>query len=147
MATGRAQVAEINEALEQLKRKFKSADTDGSGKISYKELKKMVKDLNLSEDEIQDTFDAIDIDGNGWISVTEFCSAMYKNSIRNNMDKQFKAMDTQGKGTLSIDEAWKVANEYECLLSRAEVEAAFTLADRDGDGIITYKKFIQVLTI
>lgn len=67
--------------------------------------------------------------------------------FRNNMDKQFKAMDTQGKGTLSIDEAWKVANEYECLLSRAEVEAAFTLADRDGDGIITYKKFIQVLTI
>lgn len=67
--------------------------------------------------------------------------------FRNNMDKQFKAMDTQGKGTLSIEEAWKVANEYECLLSREEVEAAFTLADRDGDGIITYKKFIQVLTI
>lgn len=147
MATGAAQVVQIRKNMEELKIKFESGDKDGSGKISFKELKEMIKDSSVSDDELQGAFDAIDIDANGWITITEFCEAMNKNSLRNNLAKDFKTMDPHGKGTLSLEEAWKVAEEYGCLLSHEELEAAFTMADRDGDGIITYKKFIEVLTL
>ena len=63
------------------------------------------------------------------------------------MEKKFKAMDHRGKGTLTLEEARKVAKEYGCILSNEELEGALTLADRDGDGIITYKKFIDVLAL
>lgn len=53
---------------------FKMLDTDGSGKISFEEVKTMLSDgaTGLTEDDFKDMVKEIDVDGDGQIDFEEF---------------------------------------------------------------------------
>ena len=68
--------------MEEIIKAFQLFDSDNTGKISVKQLRKVAKDLgeNLSDDELQAMIDEFDLDKDGMINQAEFIAIMTSNS-------------------------------------------------------------------
>ncbi|GAA6062706.1 hypothetical protein JCM10212_002257 [Sporobolomyces blumeae] len=64
--------------LDEIRRAFRLFDEDNSGKISFRNLKKVARELgeNLTDDELQAMIEEFDLDQDGEISEHEFISIM-----------------------------------------------------------------------
>ncbi len=77
-----AKMAERDPREEMLKA-FRLFDDDETGKISFKNLKRVAKELgeNMTDEEIQEMIDEADRDGDGEISEEEFMRIMKKTNL------------------------------------------------------------------
>ena len=68
---------------EEMLKAFRLFDEDETGKISFKNLKRVAKELgeNMSDDEIQEMIDEADRDGDGEINEEEFVRIMKKTNL------------------------------------------------------------------
>ncbi|EDV24856.1 uncharacterized protein TRIADDRAFT_25393 [Trichoplax adhaerens] len=68
---------------EEILKAFRLFDDDETGKISFKNLKRVAKELgeNLTDEELQEMIDEADRDGDGEINETEFLRIMKKTSL------------------------------------------------------------------
>merc|ERR1719379_53899 len=68
---------------EEMLKAFKLFDDDETGKISFKNLKRVAKELgeNMTDDEITEMIEEADRDGDGEISEEEFLRIMKKTSL------------------------------------------------------------------
>ncbi|XP_057329781.1 uncharacterized protein LOC130670394 [Microplitis mediator] len=68
---------------EEILRAFKLFDDDDTGKITFKNLKRVAKELgeNLTDEELQEMIDEADRDGDGAISPDEFLRIMKKTCL------------------------------------------------------------------
>ncbi|XP_077291762.1 uncharacterized protein LOC143915164 isoform X2 [Arctopsyche grandis] len=68
---------------EEIMKAFKLFDDDETGKISFKNLKRVAKELgeNLTDEELQEMIDEADRDGDGEINQEEFLRIMKKTSL------------------------------------------------------------------
>ncbi|XP_074095948.1 uncharacterized protein LOC141525375 [Cotesia typhae] len=68
---------------QEVMRAFKLFDDDGTGKITFKNLKRVAKELGetLTDEEIQEMIDEADRDGDGAISPEEFLRIMKKTCL------------------------------------------------------------------
>ena len=69
--------------MEEMMKAFRLFDEDDTGKISFKNLKRVAKELgeNMSDEEIQEMIDEADRDGDGEISDEEFFRIMKKTNL------------------------------------------------------------------
>ncbi|KAI8354399.1 hypothetical protein B0O80DRAFT_386184 [Mortierella sp. GBAus27b] len=103
----------------ELKSTFQLFDKNGDGSISSQELESAMRALGQkpTQAEVQELIKNADLDGNGKISFSEFVVMMTRDS------------DTGGVSS-----------------RESELKAAFSVFDKDGDGIITTKEVFQALT-
>ena len=68
---------------EEMLKAFRLFDDDETGKISFKNLKRVAKELgeNMTDDEIQEMIDEADRDGDGEIGEDEFMRIMKKTNL------------------------------------------------------------------
>lgn len=68
---------------EEILKAFRLFDDDDTGKISFKNLKRVAKELgeNLTDEELQEMIDEADRDGDGEVSKEEFLRIMKKTSL------------------------------------------------------------------
>ena len=68
---------------EEMLKAFRLFDEDETGSISFKNLKRVAKELgeNMSDDEIQEMVDEADRDGDGVINEDEFVRIMKKTNL------------------------------------------------------------------
>ncbi|XP_072857779.1 centrin-2 isoform X2 [Pogona vitticeps] len=68
---------------EEILKAFRLFDDDGTGKISFKNLKRVSKELgeNLTDEELQEMIDEADRDGDGEINEQEFLRIMKKTNL------------------------------------------------------------------
>ena len=71
------------DSKEEILKAFKLFDDDETGKISFKNLKRVAKELgeNLTDEELQEMIDEADRDGDGEISHEEFVRIMKKTNL------------------------------------------------------------------
>ena len=71
------------DSKEEVLKAFALFDDDGTGKISYKNLKRVAKELgeNLTDEELQEMIDEADRDGDGEINQDEFLRIMKKSNL------------------------------------------------------------------
>ncbi|KAL7752820.1 hypothetical protein RI367_001823 [Sorochytrium milnesiophthora] len=71
------------DSREEILKAFKLFDDDNTGKISFKNLKRVAKELgeNLTDEELQEMIDEADRDGDGEINEDEFCRIMKKTHL------------------------------------------------------------------
>ncbi|KAH0573187.1 Centrin [Spironucleus salmonicida] len=71
------------DSREEILKAFRLFDEDDTGKISFKNLKRVAKELgeNLSDEEIQEMIDEADRDGDGEINEEEFLRIMRRTSL------------------------------------------------------------------
>ncbi|KNC50264.1 caltractin [Thecamonas trahens ATCC 50062] len=68
---------------EEILKAFRLFDDDDTGKISFKNLKRVAKELgeNLTDEELQEMIDEADRDGDGEVSQDDFMRIMAKTSL------------------------------------------------------------------
>ena len=71
------------DSKEEILKAFKLFDDDESGKITFRNLKRVAKELgeNMSDEELQEMIDEADRDGDGEINPDEFLRIMKKTSL------------------------------------------------------------------
>lgn len=71
------------DSREEILKAFRLFDDDDTGKISFKNLKRVAKELgeNMTDEELQEMIDEADRDGDGEISEEEFLRIMKKTSL------------------------------------------------------------------
>ena len=69
--------------IEEIKKAFRLFDIDEKGKISFKDLKRVAKELgeNMTDDELQEMIEEADRDGDGEISEDDFIRIMKKTNL------------------------------------------------------------------
>ncbi|KAJ8308903.1 hypothetical protein KUTeg_013777 [Tegillarca granosa] len=152
---------------------FRILDRDGSGKITSKELKAVMKELGdgLTDEEAEEMIKMADKDGSGdvdyegkeGIDFETFYKFLVENKkpeaeVEDEMRKAFKKFDKDGNGTIEKSELkenllpWGIFKLNDKKMADqlteeqiAEFKEAFSLFDKDGDGTITTKELGTVM--
>jgi len=71
------------DSREEIMKAFRLFDDDETGKISFKNLKRVAKELgeNMTDEELQEMIDEADRDGDGEVNEEEFFRIMKKTSL------------------------------------------------------------------
>nr|XP_015206812.1 PREDICTED: centrin-1-like [Lepisosteus oculatus] len=71
------------DSKEEILKAFRLFDDDETGKISFRNLKRVAKELgeNLTDEELQEMIDEADRDGDGEVNEQEFLRIMKKTSL------------------------------------------------------------------
>jgi calcium-dependent protein kinase len=137
---------------EEIYKIFKAIDTDGNGTLSREELIKgfgefyrgEVDDIEAEVDKIMEQ---IDIDKNGDISYTEFVSATMHRNILLSKDKlkaAFEMFDIDKSGTIEAEELKQILGKSENFNDQVW-EDIIKEADQNGDGVIDFKEFCDMM--
>lgn len=141
---------------EKIMEAFAAIDTDNSGYVTKDEVKKILKDLgeDVADEDIDKFFDSADKNDDGKISYKEFYAAWVKATeeakkedelTQDEMLTAFKAMDTDGSGSLTRDEVKKALQQASSFYSEEQVDKMISDADADKDGKVNYEEFIKVI--
>ena len=97
------------DSKEEILKAFRLFDDDSTGKISFKNLKRVAKELgeNLTDEELQEMIDEADRDGDGEINEAEFLRIMKKTSLywreaEKVEDARQPAAVVDGRGILTV---------------------------------------------
>jgi calmodulin len=140
-----------DDQLDELKEAFAVYDINRDGVITARELGTVMRQLgqNPTEAEILEMIRELDKDTSGTINFEEFVLLMSKN-VKTNLNKDdiiqaFQVFDINSTGVISSKELRHVATNLGEKLSEEEANEMIRLADSDGDGLINYEDFIQMM--
>ena len=135
--------------IENLKKAFEAFDKCKDGQISYDELKQgliQLKSHNINENDILALFKSIDVDQNGRIDYTEFLAATIQkvNYLRNErLWEAFCMFDKDNSGHITKDELLQALKAEKS--QEKEIEKYIKAVDKNGDGQIDYKEFLELM--
>ncbi|TXG58104.1 hypothetical protein EZV62_015933 [Acer yangbiense] len=137
-----------DEEIAGLKEMFKMIDTDGSGQITFEELKVGLKKFgaNLDESEIYDLMKAADVDNSGTIDYGEFVAAtlhLNKFEREDHLFAAFSYFDRDGSGYITADEIQRACEEFG--IEDVRLEDMISEVDQDNDGRIDYNEFVAMM--
>ncbi|KAK7341575.1 hypothetical protein VNO80_24510 [Phaseolus coccineus] len=140
------------EAVE-LKRVFEMFDRNGDGRISVEELRDSLVNLGIEipEKELADMIQRIDVNGDGCVDMEEFGelyeSIMEERDEEEDMREAFNVFDQNRDGFISVDELRAVLASLGLHQGRSleECRKMIVKVDIDGDGMVNYKEFRQMM--
>ena len=136
---------EINE----LKEIFKAFDQNKDGQIGFNEFQEGLKKLKsgeIKDDLINSYFSSIDTDKNGKIDYTEFLAACLEKKLflkEEKLYEAFSAFDKDQNGKITKDELMSVLKLEP--KDDAYVKELIKNADKNSDGAIDYKEFLEFM--
>ena len=137
--------------IDDLKEIFKAFDNDNDGQINYGEFEqglKKLKSKSIDTDEFHSYFNSIDTDKNGKIEFTEFLAAVLNKKIflkEERLYEAFSMFDKKGNGKITKDELMSVLKMEPS--DDKYVSELIKKADKNGDGVIDYKEFLELMGI
>ena len=138
---------------DELRGAFMLFDANGDGKISEAELEKALQSLgkNVSKKEVKEMMEKVDTDKSGSIEFNEFATLFRENlgesgdyNEEDLMDA-FKTFDDDGSGQISVDELKKALMSFGEKLSEEEAKLMVEMVDIDGNGMVSYSEFVQLM--
>ena len=135
--------------IETLNKVFKAFDKGKDGQITFDELRQgliQLKSTRISENDVQRLFSKIDVDKNGKIDYTEFLAATIQKANYLKKEKLLEAFckfDIDNSGFITTDELLKALKAEKS--QEKEVEQLIKAVDKNGDGKIDYKEFLQLM--
>lgn len=149
---GMADAAHSKSQNRRLKDIFHAADSNGDGRISDDEMKRVLAEVGeWKEEEFTELFKQADANNDGYLNVDEFIdwlvpqSRMTKNMLTDFADsikEIFENFDTDGTGSISRQELKEgLKQKIVDGLMPEDALKYFDEADKGGDGVITLGEF------
>eukprot|EP00929_Paragymnodinium_shiwhaense_P058567 TRINITY_DN2932_c0_g2_i1.p1 TRINITY_DN2932_c0_g2~~TRINITY_DN2932_c0_g2_i1.p1 ORF type:complete len:525 (+),score=165.30 TRINITY_DN2932_c0_g2_i1:97-1575(+) len=144
---------QLNEdQIKGLREVFMSMDGNGDGCLTINEMKEGIKKAGLPEipPDLQAIMEEVDSDGSGVIDYTEFLAATLDKRVYMKEDvcwAAFRVFDRNGDGKISQDELKMVLHdkEVESVVGNDTVKQLLAQVDTDGDGMIDFKEFMEMM--
>ncbi|KAH9606305.1 hypothetical protein KSS87_000220 [Heliosperma pusillum] len=135
--------------IQGLKQMFENMDTDGSGTITYEELKEGLARLGskVPESEVKALMEAADQDGSGSIDYIEFVTATmhrYRLERDDQLYKAFQYFDKDNSGYITTDELETAMREYG-IADENCIKDILAEVDTDNDGRINFEEFVAMM--
>ncbi|KAK9074564.1 hypothetical protein SSX86_007163 [Deinandra increscens subsp. villosa] len=138
----------IEEELEQV---FKKFDVNGDGKICASELGSIMGSLghHPTDEELQNMIKEVDADGDGFINLEEFIELNTKDidstEVLENLKDAFSIFDIDKNGLITAEELLNVLKSLGENCTITESRKMIAGADRDGDGMINFDEFKDMM--
>ncbi|KAL6188992.1 hypothetical protein ACLB2K_040382 [Fragaria x ananassa] len=137
----------------ELKRVFQMFDRNGDGRISKEELSHSLENLGIfiPDQELFNMIHKIDVDGDGCVDIDEFGelyqSIMDERDDEDDMKEAFGVFDQNGDGFITVDELRTVLSSLGLKQGRSMEDCTrmITKVDVDGDGMVNYNEFRQMM--
>ena len=135
-----------NEIL-NLKKIFEAFDKGKDGQISIDELQQgliQLKSSHVNPNDVFNLFKTLDADKNGRIDYTEFLAATLDKKTYLKKERLFEAFcvfDKDNSGHISKQEIMEVLKTEKS--QEKEIEKYIKAADKNGDGVIDYREFLE----
>lgn len=139
------------EQIAEFKEAFCLFDTDGGGSIGSDELETVMNALgqNPTEAELKAMVDEVDADGSGEIDFPEFLTMlahrMHGTDEEAEVIEYFRMFDPNGTGFISTADVKQIIDTLEADISGEEREEIVKELDFDGDGVISYEEFANLM--
>lgn len=136
------------EEIEGIRQMFMDLDADGSGTISFEELREGLrrKGALVADGELQRIMAHIDLDGNNTLDFQEFLTAtvfLGKLQRRENLMAAFQHFDNDDSGFISEEELLQALQQEG--VSQEAIESILEDCDRDNDRNIDYEEFCRMM--
>ncbi|KAL9264463.1 Calmodulin-like protein [Drosera capensis] len=137
----------------ELKRVFQMFDRNGDERITKKELSDSLRNLgiHISDKDLSQMIDKIDVNGDGFVDIDEF-GALYKTIMderdeEEDMREAFNVFDQNGDGFITVEELRSVLSSLGLKQGRTieDCKKMIMKVDVDGDGMVDYKEFKQMM--
>lgn len=138
----------IEEELEQIFYKF---DANGDGKICASELGSIMASLGHkpTDEELNNMIKEVDGDGDGFINLREFIELNTKGidskEVLENLKDAFSVFDIDNNGLITAEELQNVMKKLGENCDIEESRKMIAGADRDGDGMINFDEFKDMM--
>ncbi|XP_063685149.1 uncharacterized protein LOC134819253 [Bolinopsis microptera] len=149
--TLKAQLGLNEDQIREFKDAFDIFDEDASGTVSTGELASVMRTLgqDIDEKEVGIMISEVDSDGSGEIDFAEFCTLMSRQMEKADPEfeykKAFKIFDKRGDGFIDNAELKHVMTNIGEDMSDHEILAMIKEADLDGDGMLNYDEFLNIM--
>lgn len=137
----------------ELKRVFQMFDRNGDGRITTKELNDSLENLGIfiPDKDLTQMIEKIDVNGDGCVDLDEF-GALYQSIMGERDDEEdmreaFNVFDQNGDGYITVDELRSVLASLGLKQGRTleDCKRMIMKVDVDGDGMVNYKEFKQMM--
>ncbi|KAJ3122115.1 hypothetical protein HK100_012124 [Physocladia obscura] len=149
--------------VEYYREAYNIFDADHNGSIDVYELGNVMRSCGMdpTEDEVKQMISGVDVDGTGTIDFDEFLMLFTLNLIKKmedfrgetrlrytaeKLDEAFKAMDLDGNGFISAADLINVVKRHGEDLLGEEALDMIREADADGDGVVNFSDFCELVT-
>ncbi|EQC33112.1 hypothetical protein SDRG_09100 [Saprolegnia diclina VS20] len=144
---------------------FHHVDTDGSGAVSYDELRALIQEMDvetqLSDALLQELIERIDKDKSGSIDVAEFMAFVGlaydpATTVQRRLERiltkaaaagvsvadAFRQFDNDHSGSVTPKEFQAALASLQCPISDGDLKRVMRKLDGDGDGSVSYKELL-----
>ena len=138
-----------------MQKAFVKVDVDGSGRLSFKDMKKVIEALSSEEEKSSPEFDQMatmicnmaDVNGDKMIDFGEILMMFFGDSMdpKNTMKTMFRAYDTNGDGYIDKKEIKEFMKASGQEADPAMARVMMAMADEDDDGKLNYKEFVAMV--
>ncbi|KVG98783.1 calmodulin-like protein 3 [Cynara cardunculus var. scolymus] len=137
----------------ELRRVFQMFDRNGDGKITRQELAKSLENLGIyiPDDDLVQMIDKIDVNRDGFVDMDEF-GELYQTILgerdeEEDMREAFNVFDQNRDGFITVEELRSVLGSLGLRQGRSLEECKMMIkkVDEDGDGMVNYKEFRQMM--
>lgn len=131
---------------------FNIIDVEQDGSVTYKELSVVLRALggNLPDGVIHDMINESDEDGNGSLDFNEFTKILLRRMSDTDrpedLRETFTLYDKDNNGFISAAELRTIFASIGMKVSDEEIEEMIREADLDGDGVLLYEEFANMMT-
>lgn len=134
--------------LTDLRERFLAMDKDKTGTLTIDELKESLAGAkgDWGPGELEQIFAIADSNGSNELDWSEFLAVMVKankETQREALWNAFRIFDKDNSGTICKKEIALVLSDLK--LSKEEIQQALIAADADGDGLINFEEFMQLM--
>ena len=140
------------EQVEEIREAFNLFDADGSGAISYRELKAAMKALNIvvPKDELKKMVLEVDADGSGEIEFEEFLTMMTgkmsAGDTKEDVLKVFNMFTSDGGQKITFADLKRVAKELGENMTDEELQGMLAHADKSPKGgAVSFDDFYRLM--
>lgn len=129
---------------------FQAIDANGDGQLSKEELFNGCSKVfgeSMSFEQVEAIFEKVDVDGSGSIDYHEFLVATANEEVvfsTKNLKEAFNYMDKDGSGEITLKEIKDVLGQSQNI-SDDVWEQIIAEADKNGDGVISFEEFMQMM--
>jgi len=139
------------EQLAEFREAFALFDKDGDGRITAVELGTVMRSLgqNPTEADLRDIIHEVDDNNDLTIDFDEFLSMLQKKMKDADQEAElreaFRVFDRDGNGFISASELRHVMTNLGEKLTDEEVDEMIHEADLNGDGMVNYEEFVNLM--